>query len=301
MINNNNDNKEIVEETVKKKFKITFFKDSALTPRKVLSMALWSFMIASAIGVGAGIGSNIAHSNSVSSDFKDIALSKEYKTPTHPTTFKAMELTESVCSNDLWVDWTDTDDNIIGTASNLSNEKGGYKEININPALSGLKLIDVAWHECAHAKTYSLDKADAKKFAARALELYPECKDENFSECLADTMALVKTGITQDDVYFYHNDHTPEQIALAEEIWAASPEKVTRVVSENEMTYEEFHKTWRYVNEEKLVNLGFASYEYVKDQRNFFPEIRNFTWKEATPIFGWGFHISDIPLEKHNH
>lgn len=145
---------------------------------------------------------------------------------------RAKDITKGYCAPELWVKWEpeEQEGEYIGLAyrtieyyEDKSQEDLQTITTMISPELDGDIDISIhtAWHECAHAKTYSipLDKAD--ETIKEIKKAFPETK-HNRVETLADAMATVKTKSTENN--YYHSDFTKEQLKVAEKVWNLSPE-----------------------------------------------------------------------------
>lgn len=148
---------------------------------------------------------------------------------------RARDITKGSCSPDLWVKWDPDKDNVYGQAQksivyweDKSNPDIQTIVVMISPELDGDidNSIHTAWHECAHAKTYSIPVDKVDEIIKEVKEVFPELEYSRI-ELLADAMATVKTGTNEHN--YYHKDFTKEQLALAEKIWNLSPEITTEM------------------------------------------------------------------------
>lgn len=148
---------------------------------------------------------------------------------------RARDITKGYCAPELWVKWNPDNDSVVGQAhksiyywEDKSNPDIQTITTMISPELDGDidTSIHTAWHECAHAKTYSIQVDKVEEIVKEINKVFPETEYSRI-ETLADAMATVKTGTTENN--YYHKDFTPEQLALAEKIWTLSPEITTEM------------------------------------------------------------------------
>lgn len=167
---------------------------------------------------------------------------EEPKTDNVKAIDRAKDVTKGYCSSELWVKWNPSKEDVYGQArrnivywEDKSNPDIQTIVTMISPELDGdiNNSTHIAWHECAHAKTYSIPVDKTEEIIKEVNETFPESEYSRI-ELLADAMATVKTGSTESN--YYYNDFTKEQLALAEKIWILSPE----VTAEMEYDYEAY-------------------------------------------------------------
>lgn len=173
---------------------------------------------------------------SLSSIQESIKTFQEEKDRTSLTTGhvveQAKELTQSECDPNIWANWSDLTveerEGIVGLAKGV--EYGMLKnytltiDLHIDDKLTNQNEIEfTAWHECGHAKTYNTSSDKAEQLYNETLNNFSECKGYE-EECLADSMAEVKTGIAPTHSYL-GKPSTKQQLDTADKVWKAS-EKV---------------------------------------------------------------------------
>ena len=148
---------------------------------------------------------------------------------------RAKDITKGYCAPELWIKWNPDKGGVSGQAQrsiiywkDKSNPDIQTITTMINPELDGDidNSIHTAWHECAHAKTYSIPVDKVDEIVEDINKTFPGL-EHNRMELLADAMATVKTGSSEKN--YYHKDFTKEQLALAEKIWNLSPEITTEM------------------------------------------------------------------------
>lgn len=162
---------------------------------------------------------------------------------------RAKSITAGYCAPELWVKWNPGDgnnSNRVGQASRDIKYWQGDGELPpdiqtittmISPELDGEidSATHTAWHECAHAKVYSINPEQTDSIIEQVKKEFPEGKHIR-GEQLADAMATVKTGSTKEN--YYKKDFTKSQLDLAAKIWELSPE----IKTEMEYPYKAFLK-----------------------------------------------------------
>lgn len=142
---------------------------------------------------------------------------------------QAKELTKLECDPNTWKNWSDLTveerEGIVGLAKGV--EYGMFNnytltiDLHIDDKLTNKEDIDfTAWHECGHAKTYNITPNKAEELYNETLTNFSECKGYE-EECLADSMAEVKTGITPTHSYL-GKPSTKQQLETANKVWKAS-------------------------------------------------------------------------------
>lgn len=144
----------------------------------------------------------------------------------------AKELTKSECDPNIWRNWSDlTPAEQEGKAGLAKGREYGMFnnytltiDLHIEDTLTNQEDIEfTAWHECGHAKTYNTSSDKAEQLYNETLDSFSECKGYE-EECLADSMAEVKTGIAPTHSYL-EKPSTKQQLETANKVWEAS-EKV---------------------------------------------------------------------------
>lgn len=145
-----------------------------------------------------------------------------------PTIKIAKELTKKDCSPQMWDDWKNADktyieDTVIGLADSTYSSSHSKKTIKttlyIHDGLTDSGQIEhTAWHECGHAKTH-LAEENVEELYQEVYEQYKDC-EYYFTECLADGMAVIKTGTTK--YTYYQHSFTDKQLEVAQKVWNAS-------------------------------------------------------------------------------
>lgn len=160
---------------------------------------------------------------------------------------RAKDTTKGYCAPELWVKWkpdSKEEGEYIGLAyrSILYWEDKSQPDIQtitvmISPEIDGKidQTIHTAWHECAHAKTYSISPDKIDETIKEIKKAFPETKHSRM-ETLADAMATVKIG--NDEYNYYHSGFTKEQLKVAEKVWNLSPE----ITTEMEYDYDAWEK-----------------------------------------------------------
>lgn len=142
---------------------------------------------------------------------------------------QAKELTKSECDPNIWKNWSDLTveekEGIIGLAKSIEygmlNNYTLTIDLHIDDKLTDQNEIEfTAWHECGHAKTYNITSDKAEELYNETLDSFSECKGYE-EECLADSMAEVKTGITPTHSYL-GKPSTKQQLNTANKVWKAS-------------------------------------------------------------------------------
>lgn len=142
---------------------------------------------------------------------------------------QAKELTQLECDPNIWANWSDLtaeeQEGIVGLAK--GREYGIFKnytltiDLHIDDKLTNQNEIEfTAWHECGHAKTYNTSSDKAEQLYNETLDSFSECKGYE-EECLADSMAEVKTGIAPAHSYL-GKPSTQQQLDTADKVWKAS-------------------------------------------------------------------------------
>lgn len=142
---------------------------------------------------------------------------------------QAKELTKLECDPNIWKNWSDLTveekEGIIGLAKSIEygmlNNYTLTIDLHIDDKLTNQNEIEfTAWHECGHAKTYNITSDKAEELYNETLDSFSECKGYE-EECLADSMAEVKTGITPTHSYL-GKPSTKKQLDTADKVWKAS-------------------------------------------------------------------------------
>lgn len=146
-----------------------------------------------------------------------------------PNNKQAAEITKSECSPRLWKQtWNEKDlptaDNTIGIApvgvSKTYDKPTIDLKLFIDDKLTNPEQIKhTAWHECAHAKTYTITGEKTQELHNLTKTAFQDC-DHQIEECLADAMTEVKLPGTKN--HYYQSEFTAEQLNIAEKIWEAS-------------------------------------------------------------------------------
>lgn len=142
---------------------------------------------------------------------------------------QAKKITKSECDPNIWMNWSDLTlserDGKAGLAK--AQEFGIFNnytltiDLYIDDTLTNQEDIDnTAWHECGHAKIYNIPSDKVEELYNETLNNFSECKGYE-EECLADSMAEVKTGIAPTRSYL-GKPSTQKQLETAERIWKAS-------------------------------------------------------------------------------
>lgn len=142
---------------------------------------------------------------------------------------QAKELTKLECDPNTWKNWSDLTveerEGIVGLAKGV--EYGMLKnytltiDLHIDDKLTNQNEIEfTAWHECGHAKTYNITSDKAEELYNETLDSFSECKGYE-EECLADSMAEVKTGIAPTHSYL-GKPSTKKQLDTANKVWKTS-------------------------------------------------------------------------------
>lgn len=142
---------------------------------------------------------------------------------------QAKEITQSECDPNIWMNWSDlTPAEKEGKAGLAKAQEYGMFnnytltiDLHIDDSLTNQEDIEnTAWHECGHAKTYNIPSDKVEKLYNETLNNFSECKGYE-EECLADSMAEVKTGIPPIRSYL-GKPSTQKQLETAEKVWKAS-------------------------------------------------------------------------------
>lgn len=139
---------------------------------------------------------------------------------------QAKEIVKTECDPGIWSNWTNLtpeekfNKNGLAKAeqtTSLINSKIEI-ELYINEALTDQEEITAtAWHECGHAKSYNIPSDMIQEFSVEILNNFNECKGFE-DECLADSMAEYKTGVSETNGYL-GKPSTPEQLTTAKKVW----------------------------------------------------------------------------------
>lgn len=145
-----------------------------------------------------------------------------------PVHKQAAEITKSECNPKMWKEWDKkphpVKENTIGIAPTITSANNNKKTIQIdlyihdqltNPA----QIEHTAWHECAHAKNYTINSNKVEQLRKESEIAFASC-EYHIDECIADAMAEVK--MTSEYTPYYQQEFTQEQLDIAERIWEAS-------------------------------------------------------------------------------
>lgn len=142
---------------------------------------------------------------------------------------QAKKITQSECDPNIWMNWSNLtpaeQEGRAGLAQ--AQEYGMFNsytltiDLHIDDTLTNQEDIKhTAWHECGHAKTYNISSDKVDELYSETLNNFSECKGYE-EECLADSMAEVKTGIPPIRSYL-GKPSTQKQLETAEKVWKAS-------------------------------------------------------------------------------
>lgn len=159
-----------------------------------------------------------------------------------PVHKQAAEITKSECNPKMWKEWDKkpypVKENTIGIAPTMTSANNGKKIVEIdlyihdqltNPA----QIEHTAWHECAHAKNYTINSDKVEQLYKESEIAFASC-EYHIDECIADAMTEVK--MTSEYTPYYQQEFTQEQLDIAERIWESS-DKAQHKTKTNGLTW----------------------------------------------------------------
>lgn len=145
-----------------------------------------------------------------------------------PVHKQAAEITKSECNPKMWKHWDKkrepVKENTIGIAPTTISSTNGKKTIEIDLYIHDqltdpAQIEHTAWHECAHAKNYTINSNKVEQLYKESKIAFASC-EYYIDECIADAMAEVK--MTSEYTPYYQQEFTQEQLDIAERIWESS-------------------------------------------------------------------------------